>query len=75
LLDSELLHKEKDFVDALIGWRRHSALAILTEEPTTGKKDKKSCMMGPYFWDSAWMDWWGSEPMRFRFPMMGHCFR
>jgi hypothetical protein len=28
--------------------------------------------MGPYFWDSAWMDRWGSEPMRFRFPTMGH---
>ena len=51
------------------------ALAISTDEPTTTGNDPNwSCIMGPYFWDSAWMDWWGSEPMRFRFPMTGHGF-
>lgn len=51
------------------------ALAISTEEPTTtGNDPKRRCMMGPYFLDSSWMDRWGSEPMRFRFPMMGHGF-
>jgi hypothetical protein len=61
LMGSELLHKRNDFVDALMGWRRHSALTFSTEE----------LMMEPYFWDSVRMDWWASE---FKKMLFGHGF-
>ncbi len=51
------------------------ALAISAEEPTTtGNDPKRRCMMGPYFWLSSWIDRWGSEPIRLRFPIMGQGF-
>ncbi|CAL5439431.1 unnamed protein product [Camellia sinensis] len=47
-------------------------LAMSTEEPTTtGKEPKRRCMIGPYFWDRSWMERWGREPIRFRFPIIG----
>ena len=50
-------------------------LAISTEDPTTTGKDPNwSCIMGPYFWVRSWIERWGSEPMRLRFPMMGQGF-
>jgi len=61
LMGSDLLHKKNDFVDALMSWSGHNALAISTKELTMGKKYKRSCMMRPYLWDSAWMDQWGSR--------------
>lgn len=50
-------------------------LAISTDEPTTtGKEPKRRCIKGPYFWDSSCIDRWGRDPMRLRFPIMGHGF-
>ena len=53
-------------------WVLSMALAISTDEATTtGNDPNLICMMGPYFWEREWIDWWGSEPMRLRLPIMG----
>ena len=43
-------------------WVLRKALAISAEEPTTtGNDPNRSCMMGPYFKESSWMERWGER--------------
>ncbi|PKI74266.1 hypothetical protein CRG98_005323 [Punica granatum] len=49
--------------------------AISMDEPTTTVKDPNRRLINkPYFLESSWMEWWGSGPMRLRFPTMGQGF-